>query len=172
MKNKILLTSFISFFIFVFVIFYKSLDNSNIYSPEVSKKIIPNFKAKNFINNTEINSNDVFKDSNFYLLNIWASWCIPCKVEHPILMNLNEIKSLKIIGLNYKDNEVNAKKFINQLGNPYSENLVDEDGKIAIELGAYGVPETFLLNQEKKIIKKYVGPLNEKSLNEIKSILK
>ena len=172
MKNKILLTSFISFFIFVFVIFYKSLDNSNIYSPEISKKIIPNFKAKNFINNTEINSNDVFKDSNFYLLNIWASWCIPCKVEHPILMNLNEIKSLKIIGLNYKDNEVNAKKFINQLGNPYSENLVDEDGKIAIELGAYGVPETFLLNQEKKIIKKYVGPLNEKSLNEIKSILK
>jgi cytochrome c biogenesis protein CcmG/thiol:disulfide interchange protein DsbE len=87
-------------------------------------------------------------------------------------MNLNEIKSLKIIGLNYKDNQVNAKKFINQLGNPYSENLVDEDGKIAIELGAYGVPETFLINQEKKIIKKYIGPLNEKSLNEIKSILK
>tara|TARA_B100001758_G_C18187653_1_gene492871 strand:+ start:176 stop:694 length:519 start_codon:yes stop_codon:yes gene_type:complete len=172
MKNKILLISFISFFIFVFVIFYKSLDNSNIYSPEVSKKIIPNFKAKNFINNTEINSNDVFKDSNFYLLNIWASWCVPCKVEHPILMNLNRIKSLKIIGLNYKDNEVNAKKFINQLGNPYSENLVDEDGKIAIELGAYGVPETFLINQEKKIIKKYIGPLNEKSFNEIKSILK
>ncbi len=172
MKNKILLTSFISFFIFVFVIFYKSLDNSNIYSPEVSKKIIPNFKTKNFINNTEINSNDIFKDSNFYLLNIWASWCVPCKIEHPILMNLNEIKSLKIIGLNYKDNQVNAKKFINQLGNPYSENLVDEDGKIAIELGAYGVPETFLINQEKKIIKKYIGPLNEKSLNEIKSILK
>ena len=133
---------------------------------------IPIFSAELLFSNDELSSTEIFELDKFYLLNIWASWCVPCKDEHPILMNLNRIKSLKIIGLNYKDNEVNAKKFINQLGNPYSENLVDEDGKIAIELGAYGVPETFLINQEKKIIKKYIGPLNEKSFNEIKSILK
>ena len=173
MKNKFFLASTIIIFIFTFFIFYKGLENSNIYTPNINiKKNVPLFEAKLFDSSNKIKSEDIFSKNNFYLFNVWASWCIPCKVEHPILMNLNEIKSLKIIGLNYKDNEVNAKKFINQLGNPYSENLVDEDGKIAIELGAYGVPETFLINQEKKIIKKYIGPLNEKSLNEIKSILK
>ena len=74
--------------------------------------------------------------------------------------------------LNYKDNPINAKKFINLFGNPYSIIVTDFDGTISIELGAYGVPETIIINKEKKIIKKFIGPLNNKSLKEINLILK
>ena len=87
-------------------------------------------------------------------------------------MNLALDPSLKLIGLNYKDDLKNAKNFIDELGNPYSKILVDKDGTLSIEWGAYGVPETFLINKDKKIIKKYFGPLDEKSLKEIKKIIK
>ena len=77
-----------------------------------------------------------------------------------------------MVGLNYKDNFNNAKKFINSMGNPYSDILVDEDGTISIELGAYGVPETFIINEKKIILKKFVGPLNQQSLKEIELLIK
>ena len=77
-----------------------------------------------------------------------------------------------MIGLNYKDNHVNAKKFIDELGNPYSTVLQDIDGTISIELGAYGVPETLLINKKKVIIKKIIGPINEKLTNEINLLVK
>ena len=108
----------------------------------------------------------------FYILNIWSSWCFPCREEHPKLMELSKKSSAKIIGLNYKDNNNDAKKFIEKFGNPYSKIIMDEKGIISIELGAYGVPETYIINNEKKIIKKFLGPLNEKSINEINTILK
>ena len=77
-----------------------------------------------------------------------------------------------IVGLNYKDKPINAKKFLNELGNPYSTILLDADGTISIGLGAYGVPETFLINDEKKIIKKIIGPINEQLINEINLMIK
>ena len=87
-------------------------------------------------------------------------------------MELQKNKSIKLIGLNYKDNLNNAKKFINELGNPYTKILIDKDGTLSVEFGAYGVPETFLINKDKKIIKKYVGPINQKIVQEIKLIVK
>ena len=87
-------------------------------------------------------------------------------------MKLKDNPYIKIIGLNYKDNPNNAKKFIKQLGNPYSEIVTDRDGTISVSLGAYGVPETFIIDKNKKIIKKFIGQINDKSLNEIKSLLK
>ena len=87
-------------------------------------------------------------------------------------MTLSKNKSVKLVGLNYRDNLNNAKKFINELGNPYSQILIDEEGTLAIEFGAYGVPETFIINKDKKIIKKFVGPLDLKLLKEIEMYLK
>jgi cytochrome c biogenesis protein CcmG/thiol:disulfide interchange protein DsbE len=87
-------------------------------------------------------------------------------------MELSKNESIKIVGLNYKDNLNNAKKFINDLGNPYHQILIDKEGTLAIEWGAYGVPETFIINKEKQIIKKFVGPLNQKLLTEIELLLK
>jgi len=106
------------------------------------------------------------------VLNIWASWCVPCREEHSLLMKLSKNQSIKLIGLNYKDNLNNAQKFIDELGNPYSQILMDKDGTLAIEFGAYGVPETFIIDKDRKILKKFIGPLNKKILKEIELYLK
>jgi len=87
-------------------------------------------------------------------------------------MELSTNQSIKIIGLNYRDNLSNAKKFINEFGNPYTQILIDSDGTLGVEFGAYGVPETLIIDKNKKIIKKFVGPINEEILQEIKSIIK
>jgi cytochrome c biogenesis protein CcmG/thiol:disulfide interchange protein DsbE len=87
-------------------------------------------------------------------------------------MQLSSNPSVRIIGLNYKDDLNNAKKFINEMGNPYSEIIIDNDGTISIELGAYGIPETFVIDKNKIILKKFVGPINDQSLKEIESLLK
>ncbi len=93
MKIKIYPIFLIFIFLVIFFVFYKGLKNSNIYIPNVEIQIeIPEFQAKNFENNKDINSKDIFLDDKFYLLNIWASWCVPCRKEHKYLMNLNKEK--------------------------------------------------------------------------------
>ena len=168
MKIRILPIILFLFFIFVFIIFYKGLKNSNIYVPKLDlNKEIPFFNAKSFNNLEYVRSDDFFKNDQFYLVNIWSSWCVPCRSEHAILMTLSEKTDLNIIGLNYKDKKNNAIKFLNELGDPFSKNLIDPDGIISISLGAYGVPESFLLNNKSRVIKKYIGPLTSDNISEI-----
>ncbi len=172
MKIKILPLFLIIIFFLIFVIFYLGLQNPNIYTPKIKlKEDIPSFKAKIFEQEIKINSEKIFNDDKFYLLNIWASWCIPCRDEHFYLTKLSSEKKLNIVGLNYKDNDKNAKSFLNKLTNPYDIILSDRDGLIAIEWGAYGVPESFLIH-DKKIIKKIIGPIKEDSLVEIINLIK
>jgi cytochrome c biogenesis protein CcmG, thiol:disulfide interchange protein DsbE len=173
MKNKFSIFIIVIFLSFCFVIFYKGLNTPNIYTPKVNeKKNIQTFKVKEFDSNDYINSDKIFEDNIFYIVNIWASWCAPCRAEHPLLMELSKNQSIKIIGLNYKDNLSNAKNFIGKFGNPYSKILIDNDGTLSVEFGAYGVPETFIIDKKKKIIKNYVGPINQEIVDEIKLIIK
>ena len=173
MKNKFCLFIVIIFLSFCFIIFYKGLNTSNTYTPQINeKKNIPTFEAKDLDSNNYLNSDKIFEEKIFYIVNIWASWCVPCRTEHPLLMQLSKNQSIKLIGLNYRDNYNNAKKFINDFGNPYSRILIDKDGTLAIEFGAYGVPETFLIDKNKDIIKKFVGPINQEIVKEIKLIIK
>ena len=112
MKNRIYLISIISIFIIIFVIFYKGLQNSNIYTPETkTNNEIPKFSAELFYSKKLINSSELFNLDKFYLLNIWSSWCVPCKLEHPLLMSLSETKKVDVIGINYKDTKKNAEIF-------------------------------------------------------------
>ena len=171
MKNKTIYLLLVIFFIFVFIVFYKGLNNSNSYIPKTGVKNIPEFTSDTLIKKKLLSSKDIFNQNKFYLLNIWASWCIPCKDEHKFLINLEKNQKLEIIGLNYKDSLNNAEKFINELGNPYSIILIDRDGTKSIEWGAFGVPETFLIF-ENKILKRYIGPLNSKLVNEIENYIK
>ena len=172
MKTKFYFSFFIILFLIVFFVFFKGLQNTNIYTPQVNaNKHIPYFQAKLFDSNNSRDSNEIFEKNKFYLLNIWSSWCVPCRDEHPILLNIKNQTSLEIVGLNYKDNIQNAKKFLKELGSPYRLILSDEDGTLAIEWGAYGVPETFLI-YDKKIIRKYIGPLNTNLMLEIKDLIK
>ena len=171
MKSKIVPLFFVFIFLIIFLIFYKGLKNPNIYTPNIKlKKDIPSFKVELFDTNEIINSEEIFLNDKFYLINIWASWCVPCRDEHPLLLNLSKHHNLEIIGLNYKDKIENAKSFLKELKNPYEIILNDKDGTIAIEWGAYGVPETFLV-YKKKIIKKIIGPLSTNSLLEINELI-
>jgi len=172
MKNKILPISIIFVFIIIFIIFYQGLQNTNIYTPDSKTNFeIPSVSVKLFNSDEIINTLEIFNSNKFYLLNIWSSWCVPCKQEHPILMTLMQNDNLKVIGLNYKDTKKNANNFLKELGNPYDNIIFDNKGTNAIEWGAYGVPESFLINNN-KIIKKYIGPLNKRSIEEIKSFIK
>ena len=172
MKNKLLLFSIGLVFIIIFIIFYKGLQNTNIYTPETKISYeVPLVSVKLFNSNKIVNTKEIFNSDNYYLLNIWSSWCVPCRQEHSILMELTKNDNLNVIGINYKDTMKNAKNFLNELGNPYDEIIFDDKGTNAIEWGAYGVPETFLINKN-KIIKKYIGPLTNKSMEEIKLFLK
>ena len=173
MKNKFSFFIIIIFLVFCFVIFYKGLNNSNTYVPKVmNKKNIPIFEAKDFNSNVYLNSENIFEENTFYIVNIWASWCVPCKTEHPLLMELSKNRSIKLIGLNYRDDLDNAKKFINEFGNPYSQIIIDKEGTLSVEFGAYGVPETFMIDKKKKIIRKFIGPINKEIVEEIKLIIK
>ncbi len=93
------------------------------------------------------------------LVNVWASWCGPCRQEHPLLLKLSGEERIEIAGLNYKDHADNARGFLAELGNPYSAIGVDGSGRTAIDWGVYGVPETFLVGRDGTILYKHVGPL-------------
>jgi len=98
------------------------------------------------------------------LVNFWASWCGPCRIEHPNLMELSSL-GIPIIGLNYKDSPDNALNFIGQLGNPYSKSLAVE-GRMALNWGVYGVPETYLIDSNGKILMRAAGPLTQRVIKE------
>ena len=172
MKKKLIPYSIILIFLIIFIVFYKSLKDTNIYTPEVKiNNDIPIFSAKLLLLNENSTSTEIFKSDQFYLLNIWASWCAPCRDEHSILMSLSKNNKLTIIGMNYKDNKKNAKSFLDELGNPYEKIIVDKNGTNSIEWGAFGVPETFIIYNN-KIIKKYIGPLNQEFFLEIQNLIK
>ena len=172
MKKNIFYLSILLFFAFIFTIFYIGLDKSNFYKPkEVKNKSLEEFTSTELFSNKQFNSKDIIEKNNFTLINIWSSWCIPCRSEHAILMTLSEKTDLNIIGLNYKDKKNNAIKFLDELGDPFSKNLIDPNGIISISLGAYGVPESFLLNNKSRIIKKYIGPLTSDNISEIIKII-
>ena len=171
MKKRIIIFFVSIFFILSFSIFFKGLKKTNSYEPKNQIKNIPQFSTLSFFEKKEINSKNIFNEDKFYLLNVWASWCLPCKDEHPLLINLSENKQLDIIGLNYKDNFKNAREFLDELGNPYKKILLDRNGTLSIQWGAFGVPETFLI-YENKIIKRFIGPLNIKSVEEIEKFIK
>ena len=172
MKNKLIPLLIFLVFIVIFIIFYRGLQNTNIYTPNTKSSFeVPSVSVRLFNSNEIVNTLEIFSSDKFYLLNIWSSWCVPCRQEHSILMELTKNDNLKVIGINYKDTKKNAKNFLIELGNPYDNIIFDNEGTNAIEWGAYGVPESFLINSN-KIIKKYIGPLSKGSMEEIKLFIK
>ena len=166
-KFLILLT-----FLFLIIVFYLSLGKDNSYNTEnlIGKKIELIY-FESFDNSDTLNTLD-FKKNNLTLINFWASWCGPCRVEHPILMKLSSEKNLKLVGVNFKDNKKHAKTFLDDLGNPYDFLAKDSNGKQSINFGIYGIPESILINNELKIIKKFIGPLNKEDYKTILAYVK
>jgi cytochrome c biogenesis protein CcmG, thiol:disulfide interchange protein DsbE len=99
------------------------------------------------------------------LLNVWASWCVPCRDEAPLLMTLATDQRVRIAGINYKDQADNARRFLGRYGNPFTANGVDGNGRAAIEWGVYGVPETFVVGRDGRIAYKLIGPITPDNLD-------
>jgi cytochrome c biogenesis protein CcmG/thiol:disulfide interchange protein DsbE len=101
------------------------------------------------------------------VLNVWASWCVPCRDEAALLMGLSGDKRIRLVGINYKDQPDNARRFLGRFGNPFSASGADANGRAAIEWGVYGVPETFIVGRDGKIAYKLVGPLTPENLERV-----
>ncbi len=103
-------------------------------------------------------------DEGVTVVNVWASWCGPCREEHPLLIELAKDRRIRLVGINYKDSPENARRFLGALGNPFVAVGVDPNGRTGIDWGVYGIPETFVVAKG-TIVHKHVGPLTEASLN-------
>jgi cytochrome c biogenesis protein CcmG, thiol:disulfide interchange protein DsbE len=101
------------------------------------------------------------------VLNVWASWCVPCHDEAPLLLRLAQDKRIRIVGINYKDQAENARRFLGRYGDPYAANGADDNGRAAIEWGVYGVPETFVVGRDGHIAYKLIGPITPDNLDTV-----
>ena len=169
--QKIIKIIILLIFLFVIGIFYISLTrDTNYNTSSLINKDTPEFKIISFDESNFYTKDDIKKD-NFTLINFWASWCAPCKIEHPVLMKLSQTKNLIIFGINFKDKETQAKTFLNELGDPYDLLAKDKTGKQSVRFGIYGIPESILINKDSTIIQKFVGPLSFEDYNNILEII-
>jgi len=129
-------------------------------------KPVPEFNLPTLYNPEKLVSTADMK-GKVWLLNVWASWCAACRAEHQVLNTIASMGIVDIIGLDYKDEEADGKKWLQQLGNPYKEVLVDKSGRVGIDFGVYGVPESFLIDAEGVIRHKFTGPLNYPDIKEV-----
>lgn len=139
-----------------------SLDPKEVPSPLIGKPA-PAF-VLTVLDNPEktIRRDDML--GKVWMLNVWASWCVACREEHPLLVAFSRKKLLPIYGLNYKDDRMAGMKWLGNFGNPYDASLYDRDGRVGIDFGVYGVPETFIIDREGVVRFKQIGPVTEEVL--------
>jgi cytochrome c biogenesis protein CcmG/thiol:disulfide interchange protein DsbE len=141
--------------------------DNNYNTKNLTGSKISSFKLPS-IHSGDMISDETLKQNQFTLINFFASWCAPCRLEHKYLIKLaDHNKNLKILGINFKDKKNNALKFLNDLGDPYYFVAEDLNGKASILFGIYGIPESILIDKDLTIIKKIIGPIDQKQLKEI-----
>ena len=158
---KLLIISLPISFLFMFFILLN--EDKQFPGADYREFDLPIFNLEDLDDTRVINNTDIQGAS---IINIWASWCITCQIEHPYLMNLNK-KGIPVIGINYKDNKIDALEWIKNYGNPYSNIGVDFDGRIAIEWGVYGIPESFIISKKNIIKYKIVGPITKENYDDL-----
>ena len=149
----------------VFLALGLNLKPSEIPSPFINKPA-PEFSALN-LNSPKEKLTPTDLKGQVWLFNVWASWCVSCRAEHPLLNQLAQQNAVVIIGLNYKDKPADAKNWLDTLGNPYNISIMDQDGRIGIDYGVYGVPETFVIDKKGLIRYKHTGPVSAEDVQQI-----
>jgi cytochrome c biogenesis protein CcmG/thiol:disulfide interchange protein DsbE len=149
----------------VFLALGLNLHPSEIPSPLIDKPA-PAFSAPKLLAPAEKLSPTDLK-GKVWLFNVWASWCVSCRSEHPVLNQLAQQKAAVIVGLNYKDEPEAALGWLAQLGNPYDVSIMDQDGRIGIDWGVYGVPETFVIDKRGVIRYKHTGPVTPEDVQQV-----
>ena len=154
-----------------FLIFILLEKNPNDPPSALLNKNSPTFSSINLYDNEEVFLSDSL-EGKYTLINFFASWCTPCRAEHHLFFKIKkEIPELFILGFSHKDDLDDSKKYLEEEGNPYSFVGIDSDGKIAFNFGVFGLPETFIINEDKKIIYKHTGPLTKKIIEDEIAIL-
>ncbi len=160
----------VTVFLVLAVILYRGLSGDPAEVPSVLiNKPVPDFTLApvEALNLPGLASGDL-KKGDITLVNVWASWCVPCRTEHPLLMELARREDLRVVGINYKDDPENARRFLITLGVPFAAVGSDPNGRAAVDWGVYGVPESFLVDGEGVIRLKWIGPLTGEAIeNEI-----
>lgn len=139
-----------------------NLNPKEIPSPLIDKPA-PAFTAAK-LNTPERTLSDADLKGKVWLLNVWASWCVSCREEHPVLNELARQQAVIIIGLNYKDEPDAARQWLATLGNPYNDSIMDRDGRIGLNWGVYGVPETFVVDKKGIVRHKHTGPVTQDAI--------
>ena len=140
-----------------------SLDPHEVPSPLINKPA-PRFALARLDDaNQMIRRDDML--GKVWLLNVWASWCVACREEHHTLVAFSKTKAVPIVGLNYKDTRADGLGWLGQFGNPYDVSAFDQDGRVGIDFGVYGVPETYVIDKTGRIRLRFVGPLTAEALN-------
>jgi len=162
MNKKLLipLVVFIALAGFLFVGLWR--DPREVPSPLIGKPAPQFTLAQLHTPDTKLGTADM--KGQVWLLNVWASWCVSCREEHPLLVELGKAKIVPIIGLNYKDQPGPGKQWLRQFGDPYTTSVVDADGRVGIDYGVYGVPETFVIDKDGTIRYKQIGPITAEAL--------
>ena len=149
-------------FALLILMFVKGLDPERdvnaLPSPFLGKPA-PQFELPSLTDPSKTVSNANFGDG-MALVNVWATWCVGCRQEHDFLLQLAESGSIQMFGLNWRDNQVEAQRWLQELGDPYVDTAYDEDGRAGINWGVYGAPETFLVGPDGTVLYKHLGPLN------------
>lgn len=149
----------------VFLALGLNLNPRDIPSPLIDQPA-PNFSLPVLSNASQtLNKDEMLGE--VWLLNVWASWCVSCRSEHPVFNQLARKKLVKIVGLNYKDEPAAAKQWLAQLGNPYNLSVMDQEGRTGIDYGVYGVPETFVVDKKGIIRYKHTGPVSWQDVEKI-----
>ena len=172
MKDKLLILPSIFFAIILSIFFYLLITerNPSEIPSNLLNKNVPFFEAESLFKNEKFISSQEFKNE-IILVNFFATWCKPCRDEHVYIKRFSNKKGIKVIGINYKDNSKKTIEWLKNLGNPYSDVLIDKNGRVAIDWGVYGIPETFIVNPSGIIKYRHVGPITNKIYKKINLII-
>ena len=148
-------------FIILVIFLFLSLNSSpnRLPSPLIGK-MFPVLEGADFYTNEKVKLNDLMANQ-LTLVNVWASWCLTCRKEHQLIMDVAQNNNLKLIGINYKDTKDDGEEYLKVMGNPFDEVIFDPQGKIGMDLGIYATPETFLISKEGIIIYKHIGEITK-----------
>ena len=173
MKKHLLIPFSILLLIILLTFFYLLLiDRNPLELPSnLINKEVPDFETKDLLKKENFISSEEF-GNEIILVNFFATWCKPCRDEHNFIKSFADEKRIRIIGINYKDNSDKTIEWLKNLGNPYSNVPIDKDGRIAIDWGVYGIPETFVVNSEGIIKYRHVGPITKKIYEKINLLIK
>jgi cytochrome c biogenesis protein CcmG/thiol:disulfide interchange protein DsbE len=172
MKKKLLILPSIFFFIILSIFLYLLIieRNPSELPSNLLNKNVPIFEAESLFKDEKFISSQEFKNE-IILVNFFATWCKPCRDEHVYIKRFSNKKGIKVIGINYKDNSKKTIEWLKNLGNPYSDVLIDKNGRVAIDWGVYGIPETFIVNSSGIIKYRHVGPITNKIYKKISLII-